>query len=40
MLAEAGANTAVAQTDVYARDIAKADTEADAVVAANLPGSH
>jgi len=40
MLAEAGANTAVAQTDVYARDIAKADAEADAVVAANLPGSH
>ena len=40
MLAEAGANTAVAQTDVYARDIAKADAEADAVVSANLPGSH
>jgi membrane fusion protein (multidrug efflux system) len=40
MLADAGGGTAVAQTDVYARDIAKADAEADAVVAANLPGAH
>jgi membrane fusion protein (multidrug efflux system) len=40
MLADAGGGTAVAQTDVYARDIAKADAEADAVVAANLPGTH
>jgi membrane fusion protein (multidrug efflux system) len=40
MLADAGGSTAVAQTDVYARDIAKADAEADAVVAANLPGAH
>jgi membrane fusion protein (multidrug efflux system) len=40
MLADAGGGTAVAQTDVYARDIAKADAEADAVVATNLPGAH
>jgi membrane fusion protein (multidrug efflux system) len=40
MLADAGSSTAVAQTDVYVRDIAKADAEADAVVAANLPGTH
>ncbi|MBA8883180.1 HlyD family efflux transporter periplasmic adaptor subunit [Dokdonella fugitiva] len=40
MLAGAGATTAVAQTDVYARDIAKADAEAEAIIAANLPGSH
>ncbi len=40
MLADAGGGTAVAQTDVYARDIAKADAEADAVVAANLAGAH
>jgi membrane fusion protein (multidrug efflux system) len=40
MLAGAGAITAVAQTDVYARDIAKADAEAEAIIAANLPGSH
>ncbi|HEU4664824.1 MAG TPA: HlyD family efflux transporter periplasmic adaptor subunit [Dokdonella sp.] len=40
MLAQAGANAAVARTDVYARDVAKADAEADAIVAANLPGSH
>ena len=40
MLADTGANATVAQTDVYARDIAKADAEADAVVAANLPGAH
>jgi membrane fusion protein (multidrug efflux system) len=40
MLADAGSSAAVAQTDVYVRDIAKADAEADAVVAANLPGTH
>ncbi|HEY6942107.1 HlyD family efflux transporter periplasmic adaptor subunit [Dokdonella sp.] len=39
MLAQAGANAAVAQTDVYARDVAKADAEADAIVAGNLRGS-
>lgn len=37
MLADAGANAPVGQTDVYARDVAKADAEADAIVAANLP---
>jgi membrane fusion protein (multidrug efflux system) len=40
MLADTGSSTAVAQTDVYARDTAKADAEADAVIAANLPGAH
>jgi membrane fusion protein (multidrug efflux system) len=40
LLADAVGGTAVAQTDVYARDIAKADAEADAVVAANLAGAH
>jgi len=40
MLADTGSSAAVAQTDVYARDIAKADAEADAIVAANLPGAH
>jgi membrane fusion protein (multidrug efflux system) len=39
VLANASVNTAVAQTDVYARDFAKAETEADAIVAANLPGA-
>jgi membrane fusion protein (multidrug efflux system) len=39
MLADAGNGTAIAQTDVYARDIAKADAEADAIVAANLAGA-
>ena len=37
MLADTGANAPVGQTDVYARDIAKADAEADAIIAANLP---
>jgi membrane fusion protein (multidrug efflux system) len=39
VLAAAPANTAVAQTDVYARDFAKAEAEANAIVAANLPGA-
>ncbi len=37
VLAGANANAAVAQTDVYERDFAKAEAEADAIVAANLP---
>lgn len=37
VLASTTANAAVAQTDVYARDFAKAEAEADAIVAANLP---
>ena len=37
VLASTSANAAVAQTDVYARDFAKAEAEADAIVAANLP---
>ena len=36
MLASTTATKAVAQTDVYARDFAKAEAEADAIVAANL----
>jgi membrane fusion protein (multidrug efflux system) len=39
MLADSSANPTVAQTEVFARDVAKADAEADAIVAANLPGS-
>ncbi len=39
VLANTNANTAVAQTDVYARDFAKAEAEADAIVVANLPAS-
>ncbi|GAA0704044.1 HlyD family efflux transporter periplasmic adaptor subunit [Dokdonella soli] len=39
MLASAPANMAVAQTGVYERDFAKAEAEADAIVAANLPGA-
>jgi membrane fusion protein (multidrug efflux system) len=39
MLADAGSGAAIAQTGVYARDVAKADAEADAIVAANLPGT-
>ena len=37
VLASTSANAAVSQTDVYARDFAKAEAEADAIVAANLP---
>ena len=40
MLAEGGASAPVAQTDVFARDFAKAEAEADAVIAANLPATH
>ncbi len=40
MLAAAGASTPIAQTDVYARDLAKAEAEAEAVIAANLPTQH
>lgn len=40
ILADQPANAAIAQTDVYARDVAKADAEADAVIAANLPRAH
>jgi membrane fusion protein (multidrug efflux system) len=36
MLANAPATTAVAETDVYANDFAKAEAEADAIVRANL----
>jgi membrane fusion protein (multidrug efflux system) len=37
VLAAGVANAPVAQTEVYARDFAKAEAEADAIVAANLP---
>lgn len=37
VLAAAPATTPVAQTTVYDRDLAKAEAEADAIVAANLP---
>ncbi len=40
ILAQAGANAPAGETDVYARDIAKADAEADAIIAANLPRTH
>jgi len=41
MLADAsGASTPVAQTDVFAQDFAKAEAEANAVIAANLPATH
>ena len=40
MLAEGSANAPVAQTDVFAQDFAKAEAEADAVIAANLPATH
>ena len=36
VLAAVATTTLVAETDVYARDIAKADAEADAIVRANL----
>ena len=39
VLAATPANVAVARTDVYARDFAKAEAEADAIVAANLPAA-
>ncbi|NCT68172.1 MAG: HlyD family efflux transporter periplasmic adaptor subunit [Rhodanobacteraceae bacterium] len=39
MLAAAPVNAPVAQTDVYARDLAKAEAEADAIIAANLPAA-
>lgn len=39
VLASAATTTPVAQTDVYARDFAKAEAEADAIVAANLPAA-
>jgi len=37
ILAERPVDAPIAQTDVYARDIARADAEADAIIAANLP---
>ena len=41
MLAEGGAaGKPIAQTDVFAQDFAKAEAEADAVIAANLPATH
>jgi membrane fusion protein (multidrug efflux system) len=39
VLAGVGAQGPVAQTDVYARDLAEAEAEADAIVAANLPAA-
>ena len=39
VLASVPANAAVAHTDVYEHDFAKAETEANAIVAANLPGA-
>ncbi|MFI4969290.1 MAG: efflux RND transporter periplasmic adaptor subunit [Lysobacterales bacterium] len=39
VLAATIANAPVAETTVYARDFAKAETEADAIVAANLPAA-
>ena len=36
-LADTVANAPVGETDVYARDVARADAEADAIIAANLP---
>jgi len=39
VLASVPSTTAVAQTSVYERDVAKADAEADAIVAANLPAT-
>lgn len=40
MLAPPAGEAMVAQTDVYARDLAKADAEADAIITANLPTTH
>ncbi len=40
VLANTNANAAVAQTDVYARDFAKAEAEADAIIVTNLPAAH
>lgn len=39
VLASVPANAAVAHTDVYEHDFAKAEAEANAIVAANLPGA-
>lgn len=39
VLAAANTNVAVGQTNVYERDFAKAEAEADAIVAANLPSA-
>ncbi len=39
VLASAPSTAAVAQTNVYERDVAKADAEAEAIVAANLPAT-
>jgi membrane fusion protein (multidrug efflux system) len=40
VLAGAATSEPVAQTGVYARDFAKAETAADAIIAANLPAAH
>ena len=40
VLAGAASAEPVAQTGVYARDFAKAETAADAIIAANLPAAH
>lgn len=40
MLAPTASETVVARTDVYTRDLAKADAAADAIIAANLPATH
>ena len=40
VLAANPANATIASTDVYARDFAKAEAEADAIVAANLSATH
>ena len=39
ILASASASAAVAQTDVYAGDLAKAEAEAEAIINANLPAA-
>jgi membrane fusion protein (multidrug efflux system) len=39
VLADAPSGTPVAQTSVYSRDFARADAEADAIIAANLAGT-
>ncbi len=40
MLASTASEAVVARTDVYTRDLAKADAAADAIIAANLPATH
>jgi membrane fusion protein (multidrug efflux system) len=40
VLAATSTSTPVAHTDVYDRDFAKAEAEADAIVTANLPATH